>query len=410
MSTSDKPWAAPLRSTADSQERRLSKSQGKTSPNISSGRAFAKVPNAFAEVARTSGMGSTKVTLSCGISKGRYGWMSLASLMRSTIEPTICAPFRFMSADLSFMARWMSGHTRDKDAASIWWTKDVAKSLSSTSRVICSYCAPSVRALISSAAMFRSSGLLMMLPTLLMASLAASFTFACWSLMTVHKAGTTWGRQAASCLGKQLVMEARSSMEPNLVRHCLSSMPASSGLRTCFTPGPLSCDIIAPAATCEAFCTPRWESEKAWSSSGKLCTTYGSNSRPRFRVKPSKHSNAPSRTAALFLSSAAASILLRMECWEMDWMPIPFTVAPTPMAAPRRVVGSVLGASATSRSWSKVSAACSLFCFIKGGITFTMAFCTEVEEVLSCSLCSSRGKISGTLAWSAPKCLESAPK
>ena len=80
------------------------------SPSMSSGRALAKVPKAFAEVARlvlrcfffpqqkhqkhreplgtpwdplgpshTSGMGSTRVTLSCGIRRSRYGWMSLAS-------------------------------------------------------------------------------------------------------------------------------------------------------------------------------------------------------------------------------------------------------------------------------------------------------------------------------------------
>lgn len=47
----------------------------------------------------------------------------------------------------------------------------------------------------------------------------------------------------------------------------------------------------------------------------------------------------------------------------------PFTVAPTPMAAPRLVTKSVLGARAVSRSWSKVSAADSLFCFINGGMT-----------------------------------------
>lgn len=53
--------------------------------------------------------------------------------------------------------------------------------------------------------------------------------------------------------------------------------------RTCFTPGPLSCDIMAPAATCDAAATSKicwiklqqngtcdalrtvcWESEKAW--------------------------------------------------------------------------------------------------------------------------------------------------
>ena len=47
----------------------------------------------------------------------------------------------------------------------------------------------------------------------------------------------------------------------------------------------------------------------------------------------------------------------------------PFTVAPTPIAAPRLVTKSVLGAKAVSRSWSKVSAADSLFCFINGGMT-----------------------------------------
>lgn len=81
--TSESPCAAPLRSTADPEERNISKSHGRTSPgsvvkfqvlglqqgfntlktvlddldvakspSMSSGRALAKVPKAFAEVAR----------------------------------------------------------------------------------------------------------------------------------------------------------------------------------------------------------------------------------------------------------------------------------------------------------------------------------------------------------------------
>ena len=83
------------------------------------------------------------------------------------MAPTICAPFRFISADRSFIARWINGQTwattdrdrswqidsypmlspqdalscpetRERDGASMWCTKDVAKSLSRTSRVMCS--------------------------------------------------------------------------------------------------------------------------------------------------------------------------------------------------------------------------------------------------------------------------------
>lgn len=43
----------------------------------------------------------------------------------------------------------------------------------------------------------------------------------------------------------------------------------------------------------------------------------------------------------------------------------PLTVAPTPMAAPRRFTASVLGAKAVSRSSSKVSAAFSWQCIFQ---------------------------------------------
>lgn len=51
-----------------------------------------------------------------------------------------------------------------------------------------------------------------------------------------------------------------------------------------------------------------------------------------------------------------------------------------------------------------------LFCFMRGGMTFTMAFCTLLVDVLSMSRCSSRGRISGTFTWSAPRCFDSAPR
>lgn len=68
------------------------------------------------------------------------------------------------------------GGTKESDGASMWCTKDVLNSLSSTSFVMCSNCAPSVSAEISSGAMALSSGLVMMLPTRFKASRAASFT------------------------------------------------------------------------------------------------------------------------------------------------------------------------------------------------------------------------------------------
>mmetsp|Transcript_49244 Transcript_49244/g.141557 ORF Transcript_49244/g.141557 Transcript_49244/m.141557 type:complete len:322 (-) Transcript_49244:1843-2808(-) len=97
-------------------------------------------------------------------------------------------------------------------------------------------------------------------------------------------------------------------------------------------------------------------------------------------------------------------------CWGTAWILIPLTVAPTPIAAPRRVAISVLGASAISMSCFNVSTAFSLFCFINGGITFTMASCTDFAELGSSKRCKSLGNISGTLACSGPKCLDKAPK
>lgn len=43
-----------------------------------------------------------------------------SALMRSTIAPTICAPFRFMSPERSFMARWISGHTSRREEGRVW--------------------------------------------------------------------------------------------------------------------------------------------------------------------------------------------------------------------------------------------------------------------------------------------------
>mmetsp|Transcript_69890 Transcript_69890/g.198358 ORF Transcript_69890/g.198358 Transcript_69890/m.198358 type:complete len:206 (-) Transcript_69890:1375-1992(-) len=88
----------------------------------------------------------------------------------------------------------------------------------------------------------------------------------------------------------------------------------------------------------------------------------------------------------------------------------PFTAAPTPMAAPRRVIGSVFFSRATSRRCRSVSVAFSLSCFMSGGITFTIAFCTECVEVGSCKRCNKRGKISGSFSWSGGRCFESAPR
>mmetsp|Transcript_63242 Transcript_63242/g.193458 ORF Transcript_63242/g.193458 Transcript_63242/m.193458 type:complete len:288 (+) Transcript_63242:2225-3088(+) len=273
ISTSDNPCAAPLRSTADSTEQSVWNIHGMTSGSMSSGKCLAKVPKAFAAVARTSGIGSTSVSFNCGTSSGMYGWMSFGSLISSTMEPTICAPLRFISAERSFNARCTNGQTRESDGASMWCTNDVPKSWSRTSFVMCSYCAPSVSAEISSGAMAFNSGLVMMLPILSKASRAASFTLACWSLITVHKAGTTWGRHAASCFGKQFVMVARISTLPNFVRHCLSLMPSMSGFNTCFTPGPLSCDIIAREALWDAACTSRFGSANACNNNGNALTT-----------------------------------------------------------------------------------------------------------------------------------------
>mmetsp|Transcript_16614 Transcript_16614/g.32456 ORF Transcript_16614/g.32456 Transcript_16614/m.32456 type:complete len:772 (+) Transcript_16614:3399-5714(+) len=275
---------------------------------------------------------------------------------------------------------------------------------------MCSYWAPSVSACNRSGAILRSSGLVMMLPIFSKAIRAASFTLACWSFITVQRAGTTCGRHAASCFGKQLVIDASSSMLPSFVRHCWSLIPSSSGFSTCLTPGPLSCDIMALAAVFDAVCTLLDESEKACNSNGSEDTTYGSKSRPRLNVRPSRHINAPSRTAACFLSSAAASILLRMPCCETAWMLRPFTVAPSPIAEPRLVTSFVLGASAVSRSCSSVSVACSLFCLIRGGITFTMASCTDVLDSLSMRRCKSRGRTSGNFGCPAGKCFDNAPR
>mmetsp|Transcript_84798 Transcript_84798/g.240528 ORF Transcript_84798/g.240528 Transcript_84798/m.240528 type:complete len:289 (+) Transcript_84798:2899-3765(+) len=273
ISTSERPCAAPLRSTEDSVERSIWKSQGSTSPSISSGSDFARVPKAMAAVARTSGMGSTSVTFSCGRSSGRYGWMSLGSLMSRTMEPTRCAPLRFISPDRSRSARCTRGQTRESEAASIWCTKDVPRSLSRTSFVMCSNWAPSVRAAMSSGARARSSGLVMMLPILSKPSRAASFTLACGSLITRQSAGTTCGRQAPNCFGKQLVMAANISMLPSFVCHFLSLIPSRTGLSTCFTPGPLTCAIMALAAFLEAACTACDGSAKARKSHGSDVTT-----------------------------------------------------------------------------------------------------------------------------------------
>lgn len=133
--TSERPCAAPLRSTADPEERNISKSHGRTSPgcvvkfqvlglqqgfntlfhgagccqvtqhvfwkSIGQGaegfcrscppcapivfspnkntRTIGNPLGPLGTPSHTSGMGSTRVTLSCGIRRSRYGWMSLAS-------------------------------------------------------------------------------------------------------------------------------------------------------------------------------------------------------------------------------------------------------------------------------------------------------------------------------------------
>mmetsp|Transcript_117729 Transcript_117729/g.375263 ORF Transcript_117729/g.375263 Transcript_117729/m.375263 type:complete len:328 (+) Transcript_117729:2928-3911(+) len=313
MSISERPCAAPLLST-DPEQRSISNIQGITSPNISSGSPFAKVPKALATVARTSGTGSIRVTFSAGRSEGKYGWMSFGSLMRMTMEPTICAPLRFISAERSFSARCTRGHTSDSEGASTWCTKDVPSSLSRTSLVMCSCWAPSVSAEMSSGARAFNSGLVMMLPTLSMASRAASLTLLCWSLITPQSAGTTCGKQAASCLGMQFVMAARSSMLPNFVRHCLSLMPSKTLGSTCLTPGPLNCFIISLEALEAAVWTSLFGSEKACNSNGVQFAAYGSKSRARLRARPSTQNMAPWRTPWSFLFSLASVILSMMPC------------------------------------------------------------------------------------------------
>mmetsp|Transcript_16210 Transcript_16210/g.41202 ORF Transcript_16210/g.41202 Transcript_16210/m.41202 type:complete len:286 (-) Transcript_16210:420-1277(-) len=99
-----------------------------------------------------------------------------------------------------------------------------------------------------------------------------------------------------------------------------------------------------------------------------------------------------------------------MPCCETAWILKPFTVAPNPIAAPLRVTSLVFAPRANSRSFCRFSAACSLFCFISGGITLTIASCTDGVEDVSRRRCSKRGKISATFSCSAPRCFDNAPR
>mmetsp|Transcript_1307 Transcript_1307/g.4323 ORF Transcript_1307/g.4323 Transcript_1307/m.4323 type:complete len:218 (-) Transcript_1307:1160-1813(-) len=105
---SAKPCAAPLRSTDESSERMVSKSQGLMSTTELACRPdmpFVSAPSALAAAPLTSGRGSTSAPCSSGIRLGRYGDMSFGSFIRVQRFPTILAARFLTSPDRSLRPR-----------------------------------------------------------------------------------------------------------------------------------------------------------------------------------------------------------------------------------------------------------------------------------------------------------------
>ena len=110
----------------------------------------------------------------------------------------------------------------------------------------------SVRAASSSLEMAETSGLRTTPPTLLRAVRAAARTLGWVSEWALRSCGTTWGRQAPSCLGAQKAVAPSMRMEACLVRHWVAPRPSRREGMTSLTPWAESLRITAREAPAAA--------------------------------------------------------------------------------------------------------------------------------------------------------------
>mmetsp|Transcript_11444 Transcript_11444/g.24790 ORF Transcript_11444/g.24790 Transcript_11444/m.24790 type:complete len:216 (+) Transcript_11444:4017-4664(+) len=209
--------------------------------------------------------------------------------------------------------------------ASIAWTNSVSMSASSARSVP----DESVSAPTSVGLMPDISGFLITLQISPRASSALLLTFGWVSENASVSFGTTLGRQLASCLGAQWLIEPSMRMDACLVRHSGSSNASSTAGITSFTPWPDSLPMICETALSAADLTWSLLSLNAFKRAGRRTITYGSksslslslnssiaNSDPSFDVGvPLLHDSSSRLTISYFLSVA---------------MPLPLTTAEMP--------------------------------------------------------------------------------
>mmetsp|Transcript_8002 Transcript_8002/g.23635 ORF Transcript_8002/g.23635 Transcript_8002/m.23635 type:complete len:482 (-) Transcript_8002:4059-5504(-) len=330
-STSARPCAAPDLSTPDPSERRVASSQGTSSVKCWAPMPRRRDPRARAAVARTSGSGSTTAACSSGISSPTYGAMSLGSLMRAHMLPTMRAALRLASPERSRSPRATTGTISARLAASTVLMNTVSSNTSRVGRVCLAGSAMADSRVGTST---DTSGFLITDPTSWRAVRAEACTLGWGSDSTVDSRGTIVGSAVLSCLGAQYAMAPSIWMDPCLVRHRRSSTPVSSAGSTSFTPWPERWDIMAREAASVASRTPGSPSPKHASSMGKMWITYGSNSRPSLSTSASKANNPPSRAAGLLLFSRSALRASIMPCPLSAVMPSPFTTPAIPYAPP----------------------------------------------------------------------------
>mmetsp|Transcript_3421 Transcript_3421/g.21400 ORF Transcript_3421/g.21400 Transcript_3421/m.21400 type:complete len:270 (-) Transcript_3421:4184-4993(-) len=231
--TSERPWAAPLRSTALVSLFMVSKSQGTSSVNFSSPNPFISDPSDFAAIARMSGLGSITIFCSSGSINGTYGARSFGSFTKPDIRPIILAAFFFVSVLRSLIPRLTTGTSKAKEGASTLFMKTVP-SMVSRHAALCFAGLSNARIMDGTSCC--TSGFWMTLPICCNAVLAAACTFGCDEPRTSDSLGTTVGKQDDNCFGAQKAIAPSICTLPTCVLQAGSSNPVRRLGMTNFTP------------------------------------------------------------------------------------------------------------------------------------------------------------------------------
>mmetsp|Transcript_45482 Transcript_45482/g.141316 ORF Transcript_45482/g.141316 Transcript_45482/m.141316 type:complete len:295 (-) Transcript_45482:338-1222(-) len=214
-------------------------------------------------------------------------------------EPKIWADHFLLALSRSFKPRTRTGMRREREAASMSDKKVWFPILASTA-CVCFWLVGSAKAVTKSCESFLISGLATSAPISLRTALVAVRTSARTSRAASASFETIKGKHRASCAGvlpsNWRKQGSNTSMQPALVFHFLSSMPASNaGTTMAATPWPFG---TAPSTTAHAALTagpPSLESPKSAMSLSSRGNTNG--------VAPAK---APNLSTAVALATAAS--------------------------------------------------------------------------------------------------------